>query len=156
MKHSAHKWLYNFINTVVQDWEELMKILKKCRNSTLFFNNAIGHVKNRIKSVKCKHKGSTFPTLRFYLTRKCMKTTIDKNIQPTRMANRTICHHILVLPVQTEMIRHTLNTKPTIVVPVFRNDGGFRPLPASISFLRHKSKLNPPFGGTSIATLLIP
>lgn len=45
----------------------------------------------------------------------------------------------------------TLKIKPTMVVPVLRKDGCFKPFAASISFLLHKSKLNPPFGGISIA-----
>jgi len=43
----------------------------------------------------------------------------------------------------------TLKTKPTIVVPVFKKVGAFRPLFSSIAFLRHRSKLKPPMGGRS-------
>lgn len=48
--------------------------------------------------------------------------------------------------------KRTWKTKPTMVVPVLRNEGAFRPFSASMLFLLHKSKLNPPFGGPSIVS----
>jgi len=36
-----------------------------------------------------------------------------------------------------------------MVVPVFKKVGALRPLLSSIAFLRHRSKLKPPFGGRS-------
>jgi hypothetical protein len=51
--------------------------------------------------------------------------------------------------------RHTEKTRPTIVVPVFLKTGILRPVFSSISFLAHRSKLNPPLAGKPIDTTIL-